>query len=152
MTPPSVTDADRSACTTRSLAPVGSVDVSGKFCALVAIYVAIPTPPELIESTRVYVLPTCCPPDRWSLTEVTCAEPSQKNVATIASPTCGLGLNRLPSCVPFPPMTPLPWVATASSSMPLGPLGPWGAGLSASLHPAASSAAATSLGRTDVRL
>src|SRR6267143_1862105 len=101
---PPVTEAERFARTTRMLSP--PVYPSGKFCTFVATYVAIETPPAVTYSTSVYVLPTgvALTSVRRSVTDVMMLlEPTQKNVAMIASPWWGfVGLNPLMSIVvPF---------------------------------------------------
>jgi len=50
ISPPSSTDCDRNACTTSS--PPVSWFGEGKFCTFVATYVAIETPPALMNRTR----------------------------------------------------------------------------------------------------
>src|SRR6266700_2145044 len=93
--PPSVTDCDRSARTARMLSWAGALKPSGKPCTFVATYVAIEMPPDVTYSTSVYVLPTRGYPGNVS-TSVTesmmLVEPSQKKVATIASPWWGFVL------------------------------------------------------------
>jgi len=65
--------------------------------------------PAVTYSTRLYVFPTGVPLLKWSVTDVMMLlEPSQKNVAIIASPRCGLtSLNPLRRCVPLSPNAPL---------------------------------------------
>ena len=108
--PPSITDCDRSARTARMLSWAGLLYPSGKPCTFVATYVAIEMPPDVTYSTSVYVLPTRGYPGNVS-TSVTesmmLVEPSQKKVATIASPWWGLVLlnpliKRLPLSLSVP--------------------------------------------------
>src|SRR6266576_1579920 len=101
------------------LPPAESVMPSGKFCTLVATYVAIDKLPDVTYWTRAYGFPTRVYGFvvRTSVTEsMMFFEPAQKNVATTASPTCGfVGLNPLMSIVPLSRMVPFHW----SSAMPL---------------------------------
>src|SRR6266550_3108289 len=138
------------------LPPAESVMPSGKFCTLVATYVAIDKPPDVTYWTRAYGFPTRVYGFvvRTSVTEsMMFFEPAQKNVATTASPTCGfVGLNPLMSIVPLSRMVPFHW----SSAMPLaitanrGASRARGLGPTGSLQAAASSVAATRLARPTV--
>src|SRR5437879_5253133 len=75
-------------------------------------------------------------------------EPSQKKVATIASPRCGfVGLNPLMKTFPLWPTPPFNW----SRVMPLAVTSNRGAaGPAGSLHPARTSAAASSTARPPI--
>src|SRR6266550_4232845 len=150
--PPSTTGTARFACTARIWSPTGSVTPSGKFCTFVARYVAIETSPSDTNSTSVYVLPTgvCSVLANRSVTEVmmfVCVVVGsiQKNVARIASPTCGfVGLKPFTSTVPRSLNVPFTWssamglAVTASS----GPAGPTRSGPTRSVQPPASKAVA----------
>ena len=145
--PPSVTESERFARTARTT-PVDGSFGSGKFCTLVATYVAIEMPPDVTYSTSVYLLPTGVKLGsvRTSVTEsMMLVEPNQKKVAMIASPWCGfVGLNPLMRTLPFRPSEPFTWFRV----MPFGEKSNCGvpsarrAGLVESLHAAARSAAA----------
>src|SRR5438128_4234438 len=113
MIPPSVTESERLARTASTV--LWSRFGSGKFCTLVATYVAIEMPPAVTYSTKWYVLPTGVYGlvVRTSVTEsmiFVVVEPTQKKVATIASPRCGfVGLNPLMSILPVSLKLPFHW-------------------------------------------
>jgi len=110
--------------------------------------VAIETPPDCTYSTNRYVLLTGVPLANWSVTVVMMLlEPSQKNVATTASPWCGFVGNAATNEFPLSPSEPPGAVPPLAATSNRGAPGPPRAGPTESLHAAARSAAPRILGR-----
>src|SRR5882672_6485297 len=107
-------------------------------------------PPDVTYWIRWYVLLTCTPLDRRSVTVVMMSvEPYQKKVATIADPRCGLPEpNPFANVRPLIPRAPL-WAGPSAATSKRGTTGPRRSGpeLRASVQPAASRAAARILGK-----